>query len=92
LSTLRKDDSEADDGLAKSGQRLYDERLRELPELSHAGRYVAIEPISGKFFLSDTGTQVPLDARRALPETVFCSARIGYPAAETLAGYGGRVG
>ena len=91
MSTLRKDDPAPADDLAERGQCLYDEHLRELPELSHTGRYVAIEPISGKFFLSDTGTEALLEARRALPETVFCSARVGYSAAETLGGYGGRV-
>lgn len=89
---MRKDDSEPTDNLAESGQRLYGERLHELLEPSQAGRYVAIEPISGSYFLSDTGTEALLEARRALPEAVFYLARVGYPAADTLSGYGRRVG
>lgn len=54
MSTLRKDELEAADDLVESGQRLYDERLRELLEPSQAGRYVAIEAVSGKYFLGDT--------------------------------------
>ena len=92
MSTLRKDELEAADDLVESGQRLYDERLRELLEPSQAGRYVAIEPVSGKYFLGDTGTEALLEARRALPEAVFYLARVGYPAADTLSGYGRRVG
>jgi len=92
LSNPRKDDLEATDDLAESGQHLYDERLRELLEPSQAGRYVAIEPISGSYFLGDTGTEALLEARRALPEAVFYLARVGYPAADTLSGYGRRVG
>jgi hypothetical protein len=87
LSTLRKDELEAADDLVESGQSLYDERLRELLEPSQAGRYVAIEPVSGEYFLGDTGTEALLDARRALPEAIFYLARVGYPTADTLSGY-----
>ena len=92
MSTLRKDELEASDDLVERGQRLYDERLRELLEPLQAGRYVAIEPISGSYLLSDTGTEALLEARRALPEAVFYLARVGYPAADMLSGYGRRVG
>jgi hypothetical protein len=92
LSTLRKDELEAADDLVQSGQCLYDKRLRELLEPSQVGRYVAIEPVSGKYFLGDTGTEALLEARRVLPEAVFYLARVGYPAADTLSGYGRRVG
>ena len=67
MSTLRKDELEAADDLVESGQHLYDERLRELLEPSQAGRYVAIEPVSGEYFLGDTGTEALLEARRASP-------------------------
>jgi hypothetical protein len=87
LSTLRKDDQARADDLAESGQRLYDERLRDLLEPSQAGRYVAIDPDSGNYFLGDTGTVALLEARRALPEAIFYLARVGYPAADTLSGY-----
>jgi hypothetical protein len=91
LSTLRKNDPEAGDDLVESGQRLYEERLRKLLEPAQAGRYIAIEPVSGNYFLGDTGTEALLEAHRALPESVFYLARVGYPAADTLSGYGRRV-
>jgi hypothetical protein len=87
LSTLRKDDPEATDDLVESGQRLYDERLRELLEPSQTRRYVAIEPVSGEYFLGDTDTEALLEARRALPEAMFYLARVGYSAADTLSSY-----
>ena len=92
MSTLRKNVLETSDDLVKSGQRLYDELLRELLEPSQAGRYVAIEPGSGKYFLGDTGTEALIEARRALPEAMFYLARVGYSVADTLSGYGRRVG
>ena len=87
MSTLRKNDLEAADDRVESGQGLYDGRLRELLEPSQAGRYVAIEPVSGNYFLGDTGTEALLEARHALPETMFYLARVGYSAADTLSSY-----
>lgn len=92
MSTLRQEGAEAADDLVESGQRLYNERLRELLEPAHFGRYVAIDPVSGRHFVADTGTEALLDARRALPEALFYLARVGHPAADTLSGHGRRVG
>jgi hypothetical protein len=92
MSTLRKEEPGAVDELVKGGQRFYDEHLRDHLELEHAGRYVAIEPDSGRYFLADTGTEALLEARRALPDSLFYLARVGHAAADTLSGYGRRNG
>lgn len=92
MSTLRKEGTDTADELVESGRRFYDEHLRQSLEPEHAGRYVAIEPASGRYFLSDTGTQALPDARQALPESLFHLARVGHPAANTLSGYGRRNG
>ena len=92
MSTLRKEDVEVADPLVESGRRFYDERLKGELEPGHTGRYVAIEPESGRYFLADTGTEALLEARRALPESLFYLARVGHPAADTLSGYGRRNG
>jgi hypothetical protein len=92
MSTLRKEETETADELVEGGQRFYDEHLRDTLEPEHTGRYVAIEPDSGRYFLGDTGTQALLDARQALPESLFYLARVGHAAADTLSGYGRRNG
>jgi hypothetical protein len=92
MSTLRKEDAAVADELVESGQRFYDEHLRDRLEPEHAGRYVAIEPNSGRYFLADTGTEALLEARQALPEGLFYLARVGHSAADTLSGYGRRNG
>lgn len=92
MSTLRKEDTGAADELVESGQRFYDENLRDRLEPEHVGRYVAIEPEAGRYFLADTGTEALLEARRALPKSLFYLARVGLPAADTLSGYGRRNG
>ena len=90
MSTLRKEDVAAPDPLVESGQRFYDEHLRAELEPEHTGRYVAVEPESGRYFLADTGTDALLDAHRALPQSLFYLARVGYSSADTLSGYGKR--
>ena len=92
MSTLRKEGTDTADDLVESGQRFYDEHLRSSLEPEHIGRYVAIEPDSGRYFLADTGTEALLDARQALPECLFYLARVGHSAADTLSGYGRRNG
>ncbi len=92
MTTLRKEETDIADELVEGGQRFYDEHLRHALEPEHAGRYVAIEPASGRYFLGDTGTQALLDARQALPESLFYLARIGHPAADTMSGHGRRNG
>ena len=90
MNTLRKEDVEVADPLVESGQRFYDERLKDELEPEHTGRYVAIEPDSGRYFLADTGTDALLEAHRVLPQSLFYLARVGYPSADTLSGYGKR--
>jgi hypothetical protein len=92
MSTLRKEETGAADELVKSGQRFYDEHLRRRLEPEQTGRYVAIEPDSGQYFLADTGTEALLEAHGALPNSLFYLARVGHAAADSLSGYGRRNG
>ena len=80
-----------EDEVVRSGQRIYDERLQGILEPSQVGRFVAIEPKTGQYFVGDTGTTALLDARTAMPDSLFYLVRIGYQAADTISGYGGRI-
>jgi hypothetical protein len=90
MSSLRKEDVEATDPLVEGGQRFYDEHLKDKLEPEHTGRYVAIEPETGRYFLGDTGTDALLEAHQSLPQSLFYLARVGYLAADTISGYGRR--
>jgi hypothetical protein len=90
MSTLRKGGAQGSDHLAESGQRLYDERLRELLEPEHAGEFVAIEPDSERYFLGATGLSALKAGRREMPEKLFYLLRVGSDAAYHLGGYGSR--
>ncbi len=90
MSTLPKENTEADDALVKSGQRLYDERLRDLLEPEHNGRFVAIEPDTERYFLGDTGLAALRSGRQQLPDKLFYLLRVGSDAAYRVGGYGAR--
>jgi len=79
------------DKLIERGQHLYNERLRAQLEPMHAGRFVAIEPVTGQFFLGDTGTAALVAARAAMPDTLFYLMRVGQPTAHTVGGHASRV-
>jgi len=76
--------------LSQEGKRVYQERLKAVLEPEHIGRFVAIEPNSGRYFLGDSGAEALIAARDAMPESLFFLARVGYPAAASLGGYGFR--
>lgn len=90
MSTLRKDELEATDELAESGQRLYDERLKSLLEPEHEGEFVAIDPETERYFLGPTGLAALRAGRNELPGKLFYLLRVGQDAAYRVGGYGAR--
>ena len=54
--------------LTQEGKRVYQERLKAILEPEHVGRFVAIEPNSGRYFLGDSGAEALIAARDAMPE------------------------
>lgn len=64
--------------VARRGQKIYDERLRNHLEASHADEFVAIEPDSGDFFLGNTLSEAIQSARAAYPDRIPFAIRIGH--------------
>ena len=79
------------DELIVQGQRIYDAQLREDLERENRGRFVAIEPTTGRYFLGDTGVEALVAAREAMPDNLFYLARIGRKAAHTIGGHALRI-
>ena len=77
--------------LVERGQRFYEENLKSLLEPEQIGRFVAIDPESGRYFLHDNGTAALIEAHSAMPKSLFYLARVGYSAADTVSGYGSRI-
>jgi hypothetical protein len=92
VSTLLKEKMETADPLSEGGQRLYDERLRDLLEPEHNGQFVAIEPDTERYFLGATGLAALHAGRHELPDKLFYLLRIGSDAAYRVGGYGARRG
>lgn len=69
------------DALVRDAEKLYDERLRDQLERQHADEFVAIEPVSGDYFLGQTLSEAIGAARIAHPERLSHAIRVGHDAA-----------
>lgn len=73
--------------LIERGKRLYEEKLREDLEPENAGRFLAVEPDSERYFLGDTDVEAITAARAAMPESLFYLVRVGYQTAHSIGGH-----
>ena len=78
------------DVLAERSKELYERKLKATLELEQQGKFVAVEPETESYFVGATGTEALLAARAALPDKLFHLMRVGFPAANTIGGYGTR--
>jgi hypothetical protein len=67
-------------------KRIYADRLRDDLESQHMGRFVAIEPESGDYFLADTFDEAVMAARTKHPSRLSYTLRIGQRAAFSMGG------
>jgi len=67
--------------VAESAKKVYDEDLRSRLEQDHKDDFVAIEPLSRRFFLGKTFLEVALAAKEAFPDKKSFVIRIGHEAA-----------
>ncbi|MBI3649905.1 MAG: hypothetical protein HY231_02515 [Acidobacteria bacterium] len=74
--------------LAARGRQLYADKLKDLLEPQHTGQFVAIEPDTGNYFLGEKDIDAIQAARAAMPGKHFYLARVGYPTAYKIGGYG----
>jgi hypothetical protein len=67
--------------LISSAKALYEKKLRATLEASHLHDFVAIEPVSGDYFLGKTISQAMSAARHAHPDRPSHAIRVGHEAA-----------
>jgi len=67
--------------LAKQAEQYYDRVLRARLEPEHRNEFVAVEPISGDYFLGQTLSEAIGAARDAYPDRLSHALRIGHKAA-----------
>jgi len=87
VSTDQTDLAAIREAVIARGQLIYEERLRTVLEHEHFGRYAAIDPETGRYFLGDTSAEALSAAHDALPESRFYLLRIGYRTAHTIGGH-----
>ena len=73
--------SQNSEDVAHHARRIYDERLRATLEESHMDEFVAIEPLSGEYFLGDTLSDAIGASRRKYPDRLAHALRVGHKAA-----------
>jgi hypothetical protein len=67
--------------IVRKAQELYDQRWRAQLEKTHWGSFVSIEPESGEYFLGGTMHEAIASARKAHPQRVSYTLRVGYAVA-----------
>mgnify|MGYP001146159146 CR=1 FL=1 len=73
--------SEESKAVAEKAQQIYESQLRHELEQKHEGRYLCVEPSSGRYFLGDTLDEAVNAAVDAFPDRLTYTLRIGHSAA-----------
>ena len=73
--------SQNSENIAREARRIYEEQLRASLEESHMNEFVAIEPISGEYFLGRTLSAAIGASRTKYPDRLAHALRVGHKAA-----------
>ena len=74
------------DSLVERGKMIYEQHLKALLEPENRGKFLAIEPDSGRYFMGTDRSKLALDALDAMPGKLFFLMRIGFPAMDKWGG------
>jgi hypothetical protein len=72
------------DDLVHEAELLYQQRLKSQLERSHRDDFVSIEPVSGDYFLAPTLSEAIEAARKAHPDRLVHTVRVGHKVAVQL--------
>lgn len=73
--------------VASAARELYEMRLRALLEPTHNDEFVAIEPMSGEYFLGRTLSEAIGASRSKYPDRLAHALRVGHEATVHLAAW-----
>ena len=76
--------------ISELGKRFYDEHLKSILEPQENGKFVAIEPESEQYFIGQTDVEAAKKGKDVFPQKILFLARIGFPTAHKIGGYGTR--
>ena len=80
--------SKESEKLERDAEWIYQHRLKQQLEQSHPDAFVAIEPVSGNYFLGATLSEAIGAARKAHPDRLAHALRVGHKAAVHLGAVG----
>lgn len=66
------------DFIVRKSEEIYQNIKTEM-EANHKGKFLAIDPESGDYYLAKTSLEAILNGRKEHPNTVFYIIRIGFP-------------
>jgi hypothetical protein len=69
------------DSVAQEARRIYQEQFCDILETTHMHRFVAIEPVSGDYFLGNTLSEAVVASREKYPDRLAHALRVGHRAA-----------
>jgi hypothetical protein len=72
--------------IAEQAKRVYEARLKADLEARHRDQFVAIEPVSGSYYLGTQFIDAALAAKRAHPDRKSFVIRIGHESAFHIGG------
>lgn len=70
--------------ISTAGEDLYRIKLKKLLERQHRGEFVAIEVLSGEYFLGKTQADALAAAKKKYPERLLHFVKIGFPATVSM--------
>ncbi len=74
--------------VAELGKKFYEEKLKAILEPQENGKFVAIEPETEQYFLGKTAVEAIKTGNSNFPDKILFLARVGFPAAHKIGGYG----
>lgn len=66
---------------AETAEQLYQDRFKNQLEISSSGSFVAIDPVTARYFLGETLSEAVENARREVPNGLFHVIRVGHASA-----------
>lgn len=77
----------SDDDIERLATDFYERELRPTLEVAHLHEFVAIEPVSGNWFIGKSMREATRQARQACPGQLSFVIRVGHRAALHIGGF-----
>ena len=73
--------------VAKKGEEIYNTKLKSALEPKEKGKFVAIDVISGEYFLGDSILEALEKAQAKYPDRIFHTIKVGYQGVFEMSSY-----